>query len=328
MLNRVKQPYSVVDRYSLSMMKLLFCMLLFCGCEKDVRVEKPVIELPDIAKVVDHGNITHVAALNHVVCFATEDGQLGMYKRDKNKLNYLNSINSAIQSCNGVERFNDSMIVIGSSNLGLSRFNVNTIAPFGSMEGMTRFNNGCQISYFRNSRLGIRSNKTGYTNEYFYRYFGLESVTCMAACNDVVWAGTVGNGIVQVDLEANRTWLRKSSSTFLSDAIIEIEATNSGHMWVMTHNGLSLYKDGIWKTFRSSPKLIMRSMTLIDDIPYVITQKGVYYLNPDESNQLVEFVGLHELLPSNVRINCIDKAPDGSFWVGTEDGLFVKNQKP
>ncbi len=98
--------------------------------------------------------------------------------------------------------------------------------------------------------------------------------------NDVIWLGSISNGITKFD---GNVWSKftKENSGLVGNAITELEIGPDGHLWVCTLTGLSEFDGIAWKNYRADmqnglPSDVINDIAFESDgTPLVATKNGI-----------------------------------------------------
>ena len=128
--------------------------------------------------------------------------------------------------------------------------------------------------------------------------------------------------------EVNGTW--KSKDYKIARSVQDAETDGKGNLWVATDAGLYLCKDGKSTLYQDTKELISAyamSIGFSSDGDCWVGNMGGISIRKNE--KLVKNITPEDGL-SSVFVNCIEKAPDGTMWVGTEVGMvrFNKDLNP
>ncbi len=145
---------------------------------------------------------------------------------------------------------------------------------------------------------------------------------------DNVWVATRSSGVSKYNPSSNLAHNYRSNpedfNTLSSDETLDITQDLEGNIWVATHQGLSVLEKGT-DTFN---RKVIQTADLAQSNTFSIYQSregklwaGTFY-GLTEGNKLL--FQKHNTLSSNLSsdsVNSFGETGDGSFWVGTDDGL-------
>ena len=128
--------------------------------------------------------------------------------------------------------------------------------------------------------------------------------------------------------EVDGTWKLKDYK--IARSVRDAETDGKGNLWVATDAGLYLCNDGKSTLYQDTKELISayaKSIGFSSDGDCWVGNMGGISIRKNE--KLVKNITPEDGL-SSVFVNCIEKAPDGTMWVGTDVGVvrFDKDLNP
>ena len=139
---------------------------------------------------------------------------------------------------------------------------------------------------------------------------------------DVVWIGTEGSGVSRYDRTNFQTFTRAEG--LAGDYVTAISRGPRGTLWVGTTAGLSRYDGQTWQSFTLAQGLPADHITaLLPDRSghrlWIGTAGGGLAVYDAELN-VIQTSSWHDGL-SRDTVRALAQDPDGSLWIGTDDGL-------
>ncbi len=139
---------------------------------------------------------------------------------------------------------------------------------------------------------------------------------------DVVWVGTSGRGASRYDGSSFRTFTRADG--LAGDDVTAISAGPRGSLWFGTMTGLSRWEGQRWQTFTRAEGLPTDHVTVL--LPdrsgrrlWIGTAGGGLAVYDADLN-VIQVSTWHDGL-SRDTVYALAQDPDGSLWIGTDDGL-------
>ena len=157
--------------------------------------------------------------------------------------------------------------------------------------------------------------------------------------NGVVWAATLGGGLIEIDPKRHRTTLHKHQPTddnsIVSNEILKVIIDNNDNIWaISTDNGISILKPEGQNTtvLNHSPNNsaslssneIYDAMIDLDGNVWIATYEGLNIFQPHSNS----FFRLNQLNPDLPSVASIYQSREGLYWAGTVLGLTTGSHTP
>jgi len=95
--------------------------------------------------------------------------------------------------------------------------------------------------------------------------------------NNVVWAGTMGQGIVKIVKNKPVNWYYAKTGGLPSNQVLTLLTSSGGEIWAGSTKGLAVFQGSKWKSIPSLQGRLIYSMAEHLDKLFVGTEDGVYY---------------------------------------------------
>lgn len=155
--------------------------------------------------------------------------------------------------------------------------------------------------------------------------------TLLVQSDNVVWAGTEGNGLWRLNLEDStcEQWTQNSRDRILSNYVRSLYLDSESRLWIGTFRGLNIYDGQSFEEYEShpfEPDCLSRSSirAIYGDRDGGIWL-GTYFGGVNYTHEFNERFSLMRMLPkkeslSDNVISCIKEDSDGTLWIGTNTG--------
>jgi len=101
--------------------------------------------------------------------------------------------------------------------------------------------------------------------------------------NNVVWGGTMGQGIVKIVKNKPVNWYYAKTGGLPSNQVLTLLTSSAGEIWAGSTKGLAVFQGSKWKSIRSLQGRLIYSMAEQLDKLFVGTDDGVYYTKDQKS---------------------------------------------
>jgi len=95
--------------------------------------------------------------------------------------------------------------------------------------------------------------------------------------NNVVWGGTMGQGIVKIVKNKPVNWYHAKTGGLPSNQVLTLLTSSDGEIWAGSTKGLAVFEGSKWKSIPSLQGRLIYSMAEQSDNLFVGTDDGVYY---------------------------------------------------
>lgn len=149
--------------------------------------------------------------------------------------------------------------------------------------------------------------------------FNIESIELDEA-NQIAWLGTRNRGLYRYDMQTNSYQFIESQYTH--DMITSIVLDNNGGIWISSDkNGFAHFANNQWQYFSKKDGLNTNeiiSLHATNDGLYICSILGLHLLKGGKITLVPE--------PRESRITKVRNGPQGSLWVLTTSGIYIRYQ--
>lgn len=300
--------------------------LIGISCSKDPLITPP--EQYGLTHIYNRGNIVDLGVCNKYVLFLNGKNEMVLHSFTDSSFKHYNEVNSAINTSTivGIQSLNDTTVVFGERTTGIRYFYNDKLHDHIRIGNLKKFNCQDQLTFVSNEPKILINNKIENSRQW---YLPNDKIfTCTAGRNDTMYVGTEENGIFRnkpqkvVSLLLEDEDFKDIDSQFIGSCIQMIIDTR-GILWTLTTRGLVQYNSKR-KDFIPLPKNhIGKHMVIHNDTIYVLTNQGIYKL---EYDKIVAYSPLQNVFDSD-NINVFEIDSKGSFWIGTNKGLYKFRDK-
>jgi len=146
------------------------------------------------------------------------------------------------------------------------------------------------------------------------------ATSVVQAADGGLWVGTDGEGLIHLEAKQSGSHTYTARAGLASDTVLAIATSATGDLWAGTPDGLSLLRDGHWRTFTSADGLtddLVRSVLVTHDgATWIGSRHGVTRWKDGVATKLTAAQGLGSDL-----VGPMLEDTAGNLWIGTSHGL-------